>query len=223
MNTESELIFLLDVDNTLLDTDCMLCQFRELLLSEFGMENSEQYWRILEAQRKKLGYVDYLGALQQYRLSHFDDSTVMKIPSFLLDYPFKKRLFNHTLAVLKHLQTFGPTVILSDGDVVLQPRKIIRSGLWDAVDGQVLIYIHKEQMLNMVKRKYPAKHYVMIDDKLSILTTMKALWGPKLTTIFPRQGHYAHDIKHTLPYPTPDITIECIGDLLDYDFPLACS
>ena len=140
----------------------------------------------------------------------------MKVSSFLLDYPFKERLFNHALAVLKHLKTFGPTVILSDGDVVWQPRKIMRSGLWDAVNGHVLIYIHKEQMLNTVERKYPAKHYVMIDDKLRILTAMKTLWGTRLTTIFPRQGHYAHDIKHTQPYPAADLTIECIGDMLKY-------
>ena len=217
MSATSDVVFLLDVDNTLLDTDRVLVDLRAFLLQQFGRENSEQYWQVFEALRTELGYADYLGALQRYRLEHLDDSRLLMMSSFLVDYPFVDRLYPNVLAVIKHLSKFGPTVILSDGDVVFQPRKIQRSGLWDAVEGRVLIYIHKEQMLDAVAKHYPAKRYVMVDDKLRILAAMKSLWGERLTTVFPRQGHYAHDPKQTLPYPVADLTIEHIGDLLNYN------
>ncbi|MBA3581270.1 MAG: HAD family hydrolase [Gammaproteobacteria bacterium] len=223
MNPSREIVFLLDVDNTLLDNDSVVADLNGFLLREFGRETHDQYWRVFETLRSELGYADYLGALQRYRLEHLDDSRLLMMSSFLFDYPFADRLYPGALAVIKYLHTFGPTVILSDGDVVFQPRKIQRSGLWDAVDGRVLIYIHKEQMLDAVARRYPAKRYVMVDDKLRILTAMKTFWRDRLTTVFPRQGHYAHDPKQTLAYPSADLTIECIGDLVNYDFSIGLS
>lgn len=218
MSTASDVVFLLDVDNTLLDNDTVLTHLEEFLYSELGRENSDQYWRVFKALRAELGYADYLGALQKYRLQHLDDSRLLMMSSFLVDYPFPDRLYPGALAVIEHLGAFGPSVILSDGDVVFQPRKIQRSGLWDAVDGRVLIYINKEQMLDAVARRYPSRRYVMVDDKLRILAAMKSVWRERLTTVFPRQGHYAHDPEQTLPYPLPDLTIERIGDLVNYDF-----
>lgn len=218
MTTTADLVFLLDVDNTLLDTDSFLMDLHHHLATELAAESVEQYWAIFEAQRKQLGYVDYLGALQRHRLEHLDDSRLLLMSSFLIDYPYADRLFPGALAVIKHLKAFGPTVILSDGDAVLQPRKIQSSGLWDAVDGRVLIYVHKEQMLDAIVQHFPARHYVMVDDKLRILAVMKAIWRNRLTTVFPRQGHYAQDPEQTLTYPPPDLKIDRIGDLVNVDF-----
>lgn len=218
MQTVPDIVFLLDVDNTLLDSDTILSHLKDFLEGEFGCENSDHYWSIFEKLRKELGYADYLGALQCYRMEHSDDPRLHLISSFLINYPYKERLYPNALAVIEHLQQFGPTVILSDGDIVLQPLKILRSGLWDAVEGRVLIYVHKEQMLAAIKEQYPAKHYVMVDDKLRILAAMKAQWKNELTTIFPRQGHYAHDIKQLLTYRKADTSIDSISDLLNYGF-----
>jgi len=145
------------------------------------------------------------------------DTRLLQMSSFLVDYPFASRLYPHALNVVRHLRTMGLTVILSDGDVVFQPRKVERSGLWKAVDGRVLIYIHKEEMLDAVAAAYPAHHYVMVDDKLRILAMMKASWGDRLTTVFPRQGHYATDASILAAYPAADITVERIGDLRKCD------
>lgn len=218
MTAAADVIFLLDVDNTLLDADCVITDFKAFLQREIGAENCVDYWNVFDALRAEIGYVDYLAALQNYRVEHLNDSRLLQMSSFLLDYPFTERLYPDALAVISYLHSFGPTVILSDGDVVFQPRKIQRSGLWDAVEGRVLIYIHKEQMLDAIAQQYPAKRYVMVDDKLRILTAMKAGWGNRLTTVFPRQGHYAHDPAQTLPYPQADVTVERIGELLDYNF-----
>jgi FMN phosphatase YigB (HAD superfamily) len=223
MRITADVVFLLDVDNTLLDTDSFLIDLHHHLATELAAESVEQYWAIFEAQRKQLGYADYLGALQRHRLDNLHDAQLLLISSFLIDYPYADRLFPGALSVIKHLRALGPTVVLSDGDAVLQPRKIQRSGLWDAVDGCVLIYVHKEQMLDVVAKQYPARHYVMVDDKLLILTAMKAIWRDRLTTVFPRQGHYAHDSKHTFAYPPADLTVECIGELLNVDFPIGHS
>ncbi|HEY1891183.1 MAG TPA: HAD family hydrolase [Steroidobacteraceae bacterium] len=209
-------VFLFDVDNTLLDNDAVQADLSAHLEREFGRERRDRYWAIFEALRAELGYADYLGALQRYRLENLDEQQVLLISSFLIDYPFANRLYPDALEVLAHCRGFGPTVILSDGDVVFQPRKVRRSGLWDAVEGRVLIYLHKERMLDSVKRRYPASHYVMVDDKLRILTAMKGEWGESLTTIFPRQGHYACDAKELAAYPAADVTVERIADLLDW-------
>ena len=163
---------------------------------------------------QELGYRDYLGALQQYRVEHPTDVRLLAMSSFLLDYPFAARLYPGALDVLARLRSWGRTVILSDGDVVFQPRKVERSGVFKAVDGHVLIYIHKEDALDDVRQRYPARHYVLIDDKLRILTAVKKLWGNHVTTVFPRQGKFAHDPAVIAANLTPDVTIEHISDLL---------
>jgi FMN phosphatase YigB (HAD superfamily) len=212
------IVFLLDCDNTLLDNDRVLEDLGIHLACEFGAESRDRYWNILETLRSELGYVDYLGALQRYRLQSLHDMRLLLMSSFLIDYPFASRLYPGALDVVRYLRTKGLTVILSDGDVVFQPRKIERSGLWAAVDGRVLIYIHKEDMLDAVAERYPARHYVMIDDKLRLLTAAKKTWGDRLTTIFPRQGHYALDSRNIAAYPPADVSIERIAELIDMDF-----
>jgi FMN phosphatase YigB (HAD superfamily) len=219
MTAPEKVVFLLDVDNTLLDNDHIQTDLRNHLEREFGPESLDRYWATFETLRAELGHADYLGALQRYRLGDLNDPRLLLMSSFLVDYPFLERLYPGALDVIKHLRAWGPTVILSDGDVVFQPRKVQRSGLWDAVEGRVLIYIHKEQMLDTVVQRYPAGHYVMVDDKLRILAAMKAALGNELTTIFPRQGHYALDAKIVTAYPPADITVERIGELLYYGLP----
>lgn len=217
MATPFDIVTLFDCDNTLLNNDYVVADLREHLEREFGPRNRDRYWEIFETLRKELGYADYLGALQRYRLGANNDPRLLKMSSFLVDYPFADRLFPGSLNVIEHFSRYGPTVILSDGDVVFQPRKIQRSGLWDAVGGRVLIYIHKESMLDDVEERYPAQHYVMVDDKLRILAEMKKVWGNRLTSIFPRQGHYALDRHNIANYPAADLTVERIGDLVDCD------
>ena len=217
MTSPDDVVFLLDCDNTLLDNDLVEDDLRDHLAREFGVESRDRYWAIFEQLRAELGYADYLGTLQRYRLGDVSDPRLLLMSSFLVDYPFAGRLYPGALDVIRHLQTTGLTVILSDGDVVFQPRKIQRSGLAAAVEGRVLIYIHKEQMLEAVAKRYPARHYVMVDDKLRILSVMKKQWEDRLTTVFPRQGHYALDRKNIIAYPPADLTVERIGDLVDYD------
>ena len=216
MAQPSPLVLLFDVDNTLLDNDAVQNDLSAHLEREFGRAQRDRYWSIFETLRAELGYADYLGALQRYRLENLDEPQLLLMSSFLIEYPFAHRLYPDALEVLGHCRRFGPTVILSDGDVVFQPRKVRRSGLWDAVEGRVLIYLHKERMLDAVRRRYPASRYVMVDDKRRILTAMKGAWGDSLTTIFPRQGHYALDPKEISAYPAADLTVERIGDLLDW-------
>ncbi|MDQ6681206.1 MAG: HAD family hydrolase [Pseudomonadota bacterium] len=219
----ADVVFLIDVDNTLLDNDRIIADLRDHLEATFGALASEHYWRIFERLRRELGYADYLGALQVFRLENDHaspgDPRLLMLPSFLVDYPFADRLYPHALDVLARLGMLGRTVILSDGDIVLQPRKIQRSGLWKAVDGRVLVYIHKEQRFDEVRRLYPARRYVMIDDKLRILAAMKVAMGDRLVTVFPRQGHYAHDPAQVADNPSPDCAVERIGDLLHLDIP----
>lgn len=223
MPEPAPVVFLLDVDNTLIDNDRIVEDMRRHLTKAFGREYQEQYWKIFEERRQAVGYADYLGALQLYRVEHPHDPHLLELSFFLVDYPFANRLYPGSLDVIDRLRTWGPTVILSDGDVVFQPRKVHRSGLYEAVDGEVLIYIHKEEQLEDVERRYPARHYVLVDDKLRILTAIKSAWGERLTTVFPRQGHYAHDPEVLAKYPAADITIERIGDLVDYDLPAILS
>jgi FMN phosphatase YigB (HAD superfamily) len=210
-------VFLFDVDNTLLDNDHVTRDLQRHLSAAFGEEREQRYWAIFEEIRAELGYADYLGALQRYRVEHPRDPHLLGVSSFLIDYPFANRLFPGSLDAIEHVQRWGPAVILSDGDVVFQPRKVERSGLWEAVQEQVLIYIHKEQMLDHVEERFPAEHYVVIDDKVRILAAMKSVWGDRLTTVFPRQGHYALDAQEVARYPAPDITLERIGDLVNYN------
>lgn len=220
MNVSDDLVFLLDVDNTLLNNDQVTEDLRLHLIDQFGQQSAKLYWSLFEALRAELGYTDYLGALQRYRTHLMNDPSLLGMSSFLLDYPFSDRLYPGASQVLAQLGQLGRTVILSDGDVVFQPRKIQRSGLWDAVDGRVLVYIHKEKMLDKVIERYPARRYVMVDDKPRILAAMKAVLGDRLTTVFPRQGHYALDPRNTVLYPAADITVDRIGDLIHTDVSL---
>ena len=217
----SGVVFLLDVDNTLLDNDRIIADLRQHLQREFGAASAERYWTIFEQLRAELGYVDYLGALQRYRdaIDHDGDRDhrLLEMSNFLLDYPFAERLYPRALAVVAHLATLGATVILSDGDVVFQPRKVWRSGLWDAVQGRVLIYVHKEEQLDQVQRLYPARCYVLVDDKLRLLTAAKQVMRDRLVTVFPRQGHYALDAVDNARYPAADCAVDAIADLLALD------
>jgi hypothetical protein len=212
-------VFLFDVDNTLLDNDRVTADLKRHLEQTVGQERQKNYWAIFEQLRGELGYADYLGALQRFRVEHPRDPQVLTISHFLVNYPFANRLFPNALDAVEHVKQWGRAVILSDGDVVFQPRKIERSGLFEAVEDNVLIYIHKEQELDDVERRYPGDHYVLVDDKLKILTAVKNIWGARVTTVFPRQGHYAHDPHLLKSYPPADVTIDRIGDLLRYDLP----
>ena len=214
--TPASVVFLVDVDNTLLDNDRIQDDLKGHLEREFGAASRDRYWAILEARFVELGYRDYLGALQRYRVEHPRDVHLITMSSYLVDYPFASRLFPGALDVLKRLRGWGPTVILSDGDVVFQPRKVQRSGIWTAVDGHVLIYIHKEEALDDVERRYPADHYVLVDDKPRILAAVKDAWKDRVTTVFPRQGQYARDAT---AYRPADLTVERIGDLLTHSLP----
>ena len=218
MSGPGKVVFLFDVDNTLLDNDRVSADLRRYLLKEVGAARAEQYFEIFETLRTELGYSDYLGALQRYRLVHPRDPHLLAVSSFLVNYPFANRLFPGSLDAVEHAAKFGETVILSDGDVVFQPRKVERAGLFDAVEKRVLIYIHKEQELDDVERRYPADHYVLVDDKIRILTAVKKVWGERLTTVFPRQGHYAL-APEVASFPPPDITLARIGDFCDCDLP----
>ena len=208
MTLPHDVVYLLDVDNTLLDNDRVESDLRQRLTDAFGAERQQRYWAIFEDLRAELGYADYLGALQRYRVENLRDPRLLETSLYLLDYPFAERLYPGALDVVFQLRAWGPVVILSDGDVVFQPYKIARSGLWDAVGGQVLIYFHKEKMLDDVAERYPARHYVMVDDNLRLLAAMKAVWHERLTTVFVRQGHYAHDPATMKRYPPADFAIE---------------
>lgn len=217
MPETQDLIFLFDVDNTLLDNDRVQQDLREYLAREHGEAARDRYWAIFEELRGELGYADYLGALERLRLESLHDPRVLRMANWLVDYPFAHRLYPFALDVVAHVQQWGQAVILSDGDAVFQPRKVDRSGVWAAVGGRVLIYVHKEIELEDVERLFPARRYVMIDDKLRILHAIKTAWGDRVTTVFPRQGHYAHDPDALARYPAADVQIERIGDLLGLD------
>ncbi|HUN46144.1 MAG TPA: HAD family hydrolase [Stellaceae bacterium] len=217
MTPPHPIVSLVDVDNTLLDNDAIQQHLRDHIGQVFGIAARERYWRILEDLFSELGYRDYLGALQRYRVEHPQDVELLSMSAFLIDYPFADRLFPRALEVLRRLRGLGPTVILSDGDVVFQPLKVARAGIAAAVEGRVLIYIHKEAALDDVMRRYPAEHYLLVDDKLRILDAVKQAWGARVTTVFPRQGHYAHDPEILGAFPPADMTVERIGDLLDHD------
>jgi FMN phosphatase YigB (HAD superfamily) len=208
----ASVVFLLDVDNTLLDNDRFAADLGDTLGQAFGTTERDRYWAIYAQLRDELGYADYLGALQHFRTGLDNDPSLLQMSAYLLEYPFAERLYPHALDTVAHLRTLGPTAILSDGDVVFQPRKIQHAGLWKALRGEVLIYLHKQQMLVAMQQRYPAAHYVMVDDKPQILAEMKQRLGHKLTTVFVRQGHYAAAAPADLQ-PAPDLTIACIGDL----------
>ena len=215
---DASVVFLFDVDNTLLNNDRVTDHLKAYLEQQVGHARQQCYWEFFEQLRSELGYADYLGALQRYRIAYPRDPGLLTVSHFLVNYPFATRLYPDSLDVIDHVKQWGLPVILSDGDVVFQPLKIERSGIWEEVNGNVLIYIHKEQELDEVEKQFPAAHYVLIDDKLRILDAVKKVWGAKVTTVFPRQGHYAHDPQVLASYPPADISVERIGDLLSYDF-----
>jgi FMN phosphatase YigB (HAD superfamily) len=217
--TNNRVVFLFDVDNTLLDNDRVTADLRRHAGQTVGHEGQQRYFQIFEEIRSELGYADYLGALQRYRIENPHDPFLLEASYFLVNYPFANRLFPNALDAVEHCKQYGLPVILSDGDVVFQPRKVDRSGLREAFEKNVLIYVHKELELEDVARRYPAEHYVMIDDKLRILTAIKKAWGKNVTTVFPQQGHYATDPEVLKEYPAADISIERIGELIQYDLP----
>ena len=212
-----DVVFLLDVDDTLLDNDRFGADLGDRLEQSFGRAERERYWRIFAERREQLGLADYLGSLQLFRTGLDDDPKLLEMSEYLLEYPFSELLYPGSLAAIAHLGSFGSPVVLSDGDVVFQPRKIQRAGIWSAVAGRVLIYLHKERVLDHVQRRYPAAHYVMVDDKPNLLAAMKTVLGAKLTTVFVRQGHYALAAESNTQLPPPDRVIEHIGDLLTFN------
>lgn len=218
MKVQHDVVFLLDVDNTLLDNDHFLMDLKRYLAEQFGDTLRDHFFSILESLRAHLGYIDYLGALQCFRFADIHDPQMLRVSAYLLDYAFATLLYPDALAVITHLAHRGLTVIVSDGDAVFQPRKIQRSGLWHAVEGRVLVYVHKERMLDAIEADFPARHYVLVDDKVRLLSIMKAAWEERLTTVFPRQGHYALDADAVRQFRAPDMTVERIGDLLDLAF-----
>lgn len=213
----TERVFLFDVDNTLLDNDHIEQDLKRHLEANVGHEGCHRYWEFFEKLRSELGYADYLGALQRYRLAYPHDLKLLAVSYFLLSYPFANRLFPNSIDAVQHVAPWGPVVILSDGDVVFQPHKVNRSGLYELFQGNVLIYIHKEQELADVEQRYPAEHYVVVDDKIRILHAIKQVWQSRVTTVFVRQGHYALDAETVARYPAADVSLERIGDLLDCD------
>ena len=214
----TETVFLLDVDNTLLDNDAVIDDLRRHLIEAFGPDCDRRYWEIFEQLRTELGYADYLGALQRYRTEYPHELHLLTVSHFLINYPFANRLYPNSLDAIEHVKQWGQPAILSDGDVVFQPRKVDRSGLFEAVEGRVLIYVHKEEELKDVQSRYPASHYVLVDDKLRILSAVKKIWHSRVTTVFVRQGHYALDPKIVAQFPPADLTFERIGDLITHDF-----
>jgi FMN phosphatase YigB (HAD superfamily) len=219
MDLSGRIVMLFDVDNTLLDNDRVVEDLMRHLECEIGHERQQHYWRLFEQLRDELGYADYLGALQRYRLDFPRDFHILAVSHYLVDYPFATRLFPNSLDVVDRFKEAATTVILTDGDVVFQPLKIHRSGLYKSLGGKVLVYVHKERELEDVAARYPAGHYVLVDDKPRILNAVKQAWGAKVTTVFPLQGHYAHDLEARAQYPPADVTVERIGALLDYDLP----
>ncbi len=217
MREGANVVALFDVDNTLLDNDHVIDDMHRFMRRELGPRSEHEYFEILEQLRDELGYVDYLGALQRYRVGHPRETAVLQISSWLVDYPFANRLFPGSLDVIERVRAIGLPVIVSDGDVVFQPRKVERSGLWEAVEGRVLIYVHKDAELDDVAKHFPARHYLLVDDKVRILDAVKRAWGDRVTTVFPRQGHYANDTELVARYPAPDVTVERIGDLASLD------
>jgi FMN phosphatase YigB (HAD superfamily) len=216
-STKAKFVFLFDVDNTLLNNDAVTADIHDYLQREVGSQKNKSYWQIFERLRSSLGYADYLGALQTYRHDYPHDLHLLQLSRFLINYPFANRLYPGSLDAIRHVKRWGPVALLSDGDVVFQPRKVERSSLLEAVEGKAMIYVHKEKELKDVERRHPAHHYVLIDDKLRILTAVKKIWRTRVTTVFARQGHYALDPQILAKYPPADVDIQRIGDIIDLE------
>lgn len=212
------LVFWLDVDNTLINNDAVKENLDAHIQVELGAELTARFWDLYEEARHERGVVDIPLALRRLRaqtpLSALDEQTYAHVVSLFENYPFFKALYPHTLETLQHLRELGLTVIVSDGDQFFQAEKIFHSNLADAVEGRVLIYIHKQEHLSEIMQRYPADHYVMIDDKPQILADSKPILGDKLTTVLVEQGKYAEGQKPA--NFTPDLTVLHIGDLRTY-------
>ena len=217
MTAAPSVTFFVDVDNTLLDNDRIRSDIEEHLAAAYGSEVADRYWAIQERRFIELGYRDYLGAVQEWWEAEGAGSRLLSFSRYLLDYPFTDRLYLGAIAVLARLRSLGPTVVLTDGDAVFQPHKVERAGIARAVDGHVLVYVHKEEELDDVERRYPGDRYVLVDDKLRILTAAKEFWGERVTTVLPLQGQFANDPATAAAHPAADVTVEGIGDLLDLD------
>jgi beta-phosphoglucomutase-like phosphatase (HAD superfamily) len=211
-------VFLFDVDDTLLDNDAVKADLKERVLQKFGKDACDRFWSIYEEQRAKHGYADFLGTLERFRLEHIYDPKVLLLPIWMMEYPFADRLYPGALAVVRHVRQWGLPVILTDGDGVFQPYKLKRSGLWDAFDGHVLGYIQKDTELDAVERAYPARRYVLVDDKLKVLNAVKGIWGDRVTTVFVKQGHYANDPKTLASEPAADVMADRIAELMMHEF-----
>jgi FMN phosphatase YigB (HAD superfamily) len=216
MSTQ-DIVFLFDIDNTLVDNDHVQADLKQHLATTYGPDARDRYWEILEELRTELGYVDYLGALERYRIEAMHRPEILRMSNWMIDYPFADRVYPGAMDAVRHVRQWGLPVVLSDGDAVFQPRKVERSGIWKEFEGRVLIYIHKEEELDDVERLYPARHYVLIDDKLRILSVAKKVWGNRVTTIFPKQGHYALDPAVLAQHPPADVELAAIEDLVKYD------
>ena len=212
------LTFWLDVDNTLIANDDVKSDLDAHLQVELGPTLTARYWDIYEQARHESGVVNIPLALSRLReqtpLSAMDEQTYLHVHSLFDNYPFFNALYPHVLETLQYLCTLGLTVIVSDGDPFFQPEKIFRSDLAEIVEGRVLIYIHKQEHLDEIMKKYPADHYVMIDDKPQILADGKSMLGNLLTTVFVKQGKYAAGEKPA--NFTPDISVLHIADLRNY-------
>jgi hypothetical protein len=218
MGSPHEIVFLFDVDNTLFDNDTLKADLGQQVVEAFGPEAYKRFWAIYEELRAKHGYADFLGTLERFRLEHLNEPRVLNLSNWLMGYAFSDRLYPEALTVVRHVGRWGLPVILTDGDGVFQPYKLKQAGLWDAFDGRVLDYIHKEQQLDAVECAYPARHYVVVDDKIGVLDAIKTAWGDHVTTVFVGQGHYAHDPKATAGDPPADISLDRIAELKHYEF-----
>ncbi len=218
MGRSPDIVFLFDVDDTLLDNDAVKADLGKHVLDTFGPEACNRFWDIYEEQRAKHGYADFLGTLERFRLEHLGEPRALLLANWLMGYPFAERLYPEALAAVEHVARWGLPVILTDGDGVFQPYKLERAGLWGAFGGRVLDYVHKEQELDAIEHAYPARCYVVIDDKPSVLGAIKKIWGDRVTTVFVRQGHYALDPKAAAGGPPPDVTLERIADIKGHEF-----
>ncbi len=206
-------VFLLDVDNTLLDNDQVRTQLEAAVTDAVGPARATRLWEIYEAVREELDFVNFPETLERFSRECDEVACLGRLSSILYGFPFAECLYPGALQAIHHVKSLGLPVILSDGDQLFQRYKIRAAGLETAVDGRVLVYVHKEQSTDDIRKRYPATHYVMVDDKPRIHTAMKAVLGDQVTTVMVCQGKYAADpAQHD--YPDPDVTLDSIQDLV---------
>ena len=212
-----KLVFLIDLDNTILDNDGVKQDIEAKMLEILGERLAERFWHYYEAVRKDLDYIDFFETMMRLRDENPTDAAVVdEATGTLMDWDFCPRLYPRAIETVLHLKSLGLPLVLSDGDPVFQPMKIHQCGVTQAVDGRVLIFVHKERFLPAVQARFRAERYVLIDDKPGILMRSKAALGDRLTTVHVLQGKYATDPKLAVDY-TPDIVVPNFSDLLTYD------